>query len=1051
VVAASFAASPLLAQTGGLEVWVFAAEDRAPLTGASVSLTNAQHLVAPTVLLTDEQGRARFPVLRSGQGYTVLVSMPGFGAQRSTDHRVRSNETERLVFQLSPEQQETVRVSARTDVIDLDQTATTTRFSEEFIQELPVPGRFYQNMLSLAPGVNDADEDGNPNVHGARQRDFKAEVGGVSNVDPLTGQWLSFVHPGSIEELEVITAGAGVEFGRAQGGFARILQTQGSNQFEGMLRILYRSSKLDGSGALDAQDELVPSFEWLQPSIQVSGPIVKDKLWFRLAHERINGEDPQNLIGAIDVVTRTQSVIADQITWQVSPRNKLAFQYQASNLKLENYGISSTVPSESSQTLERSGPTYSVAWTAPYSSSLLVDSLVAWQDHEQEVAPTGRVEYQDCLSFGWPFNSLSSSRCYNADTGRTSGTFPETSRDSRQRLTVKSSVTLFKQHLLGASHQFKVGLAIEDERFRRQLQREPDVYFFTERTLVDPCPTGGSIACYRRVGFATALISAPEHSSAMATGTNWSVFGEDQVRLAPNLSMTIGLRFDREEIDSDGMSPLDPAAEAAEFLARYNPDLNNAVTLSQQVFTAYPNVEEFHKQLADSMGVPVSEVPLGTHGQQGEFWSKSQRKESIAIRNHNISPRLSLAWDPRKDGKSKLALSVGRYFDKIFLAVPLVELEPASTSLAWTAHTGWFGKYRTNAMLRGLNPAARTQTVDRDLRTPYQDELALSFEHTLWTEASLRLTFIRRAFRDQLQDVDINHVPGDRGQCVGYPLLGDATVQTSYGEGMELHDPYSGELYVDTDPGPGDGRLDDCGGAVHKVTDLGFYWPPNIITSQGPDGLDDLYALNPGWGEVLLVGNFNRADYTAFVVEFLRRRYRNWEMQASYTWSDAQGDAEDFDQNLGNERNLREDEQGYLDYDQRHVLRVNAATTLTSGLTLGGTFRWESGLPYSILQSSLTHFSVPPEYQNVGDADIKYRFRYPTAQRNDQRNPDFWNVDVMVAKDFALGKSVHTQLSAEIFNVFNDSAVILDDRVDNTNSGVRRFGRRFQLGLSLAF
>ena len=104
-VAASFAATPLLAQTGGLEVWVFAAEDRAPLTGASVSLTNDQHLVAPTVLLTDEQGRARFPVLRSGQGYTVLVSMPGFGAQRSTDHRVRSNETERLVFQLSPEQQ----------------------------------------------------------------------------------------------------------------------------------------------------------------------------------------------------------------------------------------------------------------------------------------------------------------------------------------------------------------------------------------------------------------------------------------------------------------------------------------------------------------------------------------------------------------------------------------------------------------------------------------------------------------------------------------------------------------------------------------------------------------------------------------------------------------------------------------------------------------------------------------------------------------------------------------------------------------------------------
>ena len=1055
LVVASFAACPLLAQTGGLEVWVFASADRSPLAGATVSLTNEQHLIAPTALVTDEQGRAKFAVLRSGQGYTVLVSMPGFGSQRSTEHRVRSGATERLVFQLSPEQQETVHVSARRDVVDLDQAATTARFSDEFIQELPVPGRFYQNMLSLAPGVNDADEDGNPNVHGARQRDFKAEVGGVSNVDPLTGQWLGFVHPMSIEELEVITAGAGVEFGRAQGGFARILQKQGSNEFEGMLRVLYRSSALDGGGAQKIDDELVPSSQWLQPSIQVSGPIVKDKLWFRLAHEHIDGEDPQNLIGKLDVVTRTQRVIADQLTWQVSPRNKLAFQYQSSDVELDNYGISSTVPADSTHSLARRGPTYSIAWTAPYSSSLLVDSLIAWQDHEQEIFPTAQSRNQECVSFSWPFSQLNSSRCYNADTGRTSGTFPETSQDARQRLTLKSSVTLFKNRLLGVSHQFKVGFSVEEERFRRQLERTADSYFFTKRTLVDPCPFGGSRPCFQRVGFASALVHAPESSSATAEGRNWSVFAEDQLRLASNVSMTIGLRLDREEIDSDGMTPLDPAAEAEEFLARYHPVLGNAVSVAQQVFTAYPNVGIFHQQIAESMGVSVQEIPVGFHGQQGEFWSKSQRKESIAIRNENVSPRVSLAWDPRKDGKSKLAVSAGRYYDKIFLAVPLVELEPASTTLSWTAFEGgWFGRngYRTNPFLmQGLNPAARTQTVDRELRTPYQDELALSFEHALWTESSIKLTFIRRAFRDQLQDVDLNHVSGDRGRCVGYPALGEATAVASYGEGLDLLDPYSGDLYVDTDPGPGDGRIDDCGGTVREVTERGFYWPPNIVTFQAPDGLEDLYALNPGWGEVLLVGNFNSADYTAFVVEFLRRRYRNWEMQASYTWSDAQGDAEDFDQNLGNERNLREDEQGYLDYDQRHVLRLNAATTMNNGLTLGGTFRWESGLPYSVLASTLTHFTVPPEYQNVGDGDVKFRFRYPTSQRNDQRNPSFWNVDVMVAKDFALGKSFHLQASAEIFNLFSDSTVILDGRIDGTNSGVRRFGRQFQIGLRLAF
>ena len=63
----------------------------------------------------------------------------------------------------------------------------------------------------------------------------QALVGGVSNVDPLTGQWLSRVNPNSIEEMEVVTAGAGVEFGRAQGGFANIIQKQGSNRHEGIV------------------------------------------------------------------------------------------------------------------------------------------------------------------------------------------------------------------------------------------------------------------------------------------------------------------------------------------------------------------------------------------------------------------------------------------------------------------------------------------------------------------------------------------------------------------------------------------------------------------------------------------------------------------------------------------------------------------------------------------------------------------------------------------------------------------------------------------------
>jgi Ca-activated chloride channel family protein len=56
-------------------------------------------------------------------------------------------------------------------------------FSATYVADLPVAGRFYQNVIAIAPGVADSDGDGNPNVHGARERDFKTMVGGISSVN----------------------------------------------------------------------------------------------------------------------------------------------------------------------------------------------------------------------------------------------------------------------------------------------------------------------------------------------------------------------------------------------------------------------------------------------------------------------------------------------------------------------------------------------------------------------------------------------------------------------------------------------------------------------------------------------------------------------------------------------------------------------------------------------------------------------------------------------------------------------------------------------------
>jgi len=49
---------------------------------------------------------------------------------------------------------------------------------------LPVLGRDYQDILTLAPGVTDVNNTGNPNIHGARDTDVVTLVDGVNTTDP---------------------------------------------------------------------------------------------------------------------------------------------------------------------------------------------------------------------------------------------------------------------------------------------------------------------------------------------------------------------------------------------------------------------------------------------------------------------------------------------------------------------------------------------------------------------------------------------------------------------------------------------------------------------------------------------------------------------------------------------------------------------------------------------------------------------------------------------------------------------------------------------------
>jgi hypothetical protein len=321
-------------------------------------------------------------------------------------------------------------------------------------------------------------------------------------------------------------------------------------------------------------------------------------------------------------------------------------------------------------------------------------------------------------------------------------------------------------------------------------------------------------------------------------------------------------------------------------------------------------------------------------------------------------------------------------------------------------------------------PPSATQ-IDRGLQTPWSDEFTIGFERELAPEMALAVMFIRRDYRGQLQDIDINHS-------------------------------------TRTDPRTG-GALDALG-RLSSAIGTGL-----ATIGREPDGRPDLYINNFFFNQVLRVGNYNEARYRGIEIELVKRLSRRWEMQASYAYSRAQGDAEDFQSRLGNDPSTVESEYGYLDYDQRHVIKVNASMFLPRDWQLGFSTAWGSGLPYSVVSRFFALDNVDYQqfrtlygYTAPGSTGAVFR----AEQRNSYRNDPTLSIGARARKTFVIGRNT-AGIFLEVFNLLNtdDLRVLTYEPVppelqgggDSTPqgplqiNGLRQFGRRFQVGFQIDF
>jgi outer membrane receptor protein involved in Fe transport len=632
------------------------------------------------------------------------------------------------------------------------------------------------------------------------------------------------------------------------------------------------------------------------------------------------------------------------------------------------------------------------------------------------------------------------------NTNRITGPFWFDFRDNRTRDTLRNDLSWYVDDLLG-SHDLKMGLLVEREGFDRRTRQRPFIQVRTGAINPNTGQIGGVIA---------AFTSTDPLVDNQAGSDNLGLYVQDTYKPLSNLTIGLGLRFDREEVKSHGFDFFEPAAERDRFdllsnlggLESGEDDQNRDGIItkslaSDPLYEANSPVDSTRVTRLNGDLMAIAPARFTRHNFESTIISsrlpvpgldellqngRPRGPEDFTITNNNLAPRLSVSWDPLADGKTQVFANWGRFYDKLYLATVVGEEGPDALQPYYFYDSDGVDAFGipNNSVGRLISSAPPTAgQVDRNLRTPFSDEMTIGFRREIAPEISLSLTYIRRKFRDQLQDIDVNHSvrrPGGTLFC--------RTTPSGYCDEF-------GQVQVFPPQGSGG----EAGGGARD--------------ERIPDEKPDLFIENFNFNQVLRVGNYNTQDYTGYEVSVVRRLSRRWQMTTSYVFSKTTGQAENFLGESGDDPALTELKDGYLAFDQRHVAQVNAVAFLPGDWQLGGGIRWSSGLPYSRISrfQSTDNVDYPQVRRLFGYVDPNSGL-FLEENRNINRNHGVYDLNARVQKNFVVGR-ISAGAFLEVFDLLNsdDLRILEIDNGFDVNQAVqqREFGRRFQVGIQMDF
>ena len=323
----------------------------AVISGAQVAIKDTASDLTRE-LVTNQSGVYSAPNLSPGP-YTVTASAKGFNTEVRTGLTLAVSADVALNFVMAVgSASQSINVQGTTPAVEMNNANLSGVINGQTVRELPLNARDWTQLAALEPGVAQIRTQTVPTdflIRGNRGLGMQLAVSGGRpqqnnyRLDGISINDYSNSGPGSalgndfgvdaIQEFSVITANAQADYGRTSAGVINAVTRQGANTLHGSVYEFLRNSALDARNYFDPAT--IPPFRRNQFGAALGGPIRKDRTFFFGDYEGLRQDQSVTQLAVVPTeAARNGQLVAGTVT--VSPLVKpylALFPLPTSNIK----------------------------------------------------------------------------------------------------------------------------------------------------------------------------------------------------------------------------------------------------------------------------------------------------------------------------------------------------------------------------------------------------------------------------------------------------------------------------------------------------------------------------------------------------------------------------------------------------------------------------------------------------------------------------------------------------------------------------------------------